>query len=90
MGKSILWRYKSGSLGWIDTRMDQEIQVYFMINPDLFGNGKGLHYEKKNDLKFFLCLFFGVCGFFLLCFCILVFRYFIKQESTFFNIISNS
>ena len=42
MGKSILWRYKSASQGWIDTRMDQEIQVYFMINPDLVGNGKGL------------------------------------------------
>ena len=53
MGKSILWRYKSASQEWIDTRMDQEIQVYFMINPDLVGHGKGLHYEKKNDLKFF-------------------------------------
>ena len=27
-------------------RMDQEIQVYFMINPELVSSGQGLHYEK--------------------------------------------
>ena len=29
-------------------RMDQEIPVYFMINPDLVGTRQGLHYEKRN------------------------------------------
>ena len=38
--------------------MDQEILVYFMINPDLVGNGQGLHYGKRNTVYFF-CLFFG-------------------------------
>ena len=33
--------------------MDQEMQVNFMINPDLVGDGKGLHYGKKKDCFFF-------------------------------------
>ena len=39
-------------------RTDQEIQVYFIINPDLIGNGQGLHYGKRNTV-YFLCLFPG-------------------------------
>ena len=27
-------------------RMDQEIQVYFMINPELVSSGQGLQYEQ--------------------------------------------
>ena len=38
--------------------IDQETQVYFMINPDLIGNGQGLHYGKRNTV-YFLCLFLG-------------------------------
>ena len=33
-------------MGKFYLRMDQEMQVYFMINPDLVGNGQGLHYGK--------------------------------------------
>ena len=47
-------------MGEFYLRMEQEIQVYFMINPDLVGNGQGLHYGKRNT--FFLCLFLGTCG----------------------------
>ena len=32
--------------------MDQEIQVYFMVNPHLLGSGQGLHYGEKNLLFF--------------------------------------
>ena len=39
-------------------RMDQEIQVYFMINPDLVDSGRGLHYEKRNIFYLF-CLYLG-------------------------------
>ena len=35
--------------------MGQEIQVYFMINPDLVGNGQGLYYGKRNT--FFMIIF---------------------------------
>ena len=41
--------------------MDQEIQVYFMVNPDLVGNGHGLHYGKRNTFYFF-CLFLVTSG----------------------------
>ena len=66
--------------------MDQEINGYFMINPDLVGNRQGL----KNYLLFFHVHFWvhGVMfnkeiGGFLFYFHILVFQYFIKRESTF-------
>ena len=32
--------------------MDQDIQVYFIINPDLVHNGHGLHYGKRNTFYF--------------------------------------
>ena len=77
--------------------MDQEIQVYFMTNPDLVGNGEGLHYGKRNTF-YFLCLFLGSCGVvfhkgigaFAFYFHILVFQYFVKRESTFkiLNVVS--
>ena len=66
-------------------RMDQEIQVYFIINPDLVGNGQGLHYRKRNILGLFL----GSCETlfneseslpFIFTF---RFQYFSKRESTF-------
>ena len=28
--------------------MDQEMQVYFTINPDIIGNVEGLHCQKIN------------------------------------------
>ena len=71
-------------------RMDQVIQVYFMVNPDLAGNGPGLHHGKINT--FYFCMFiFGTCGVvfnkgiggLVFYFHILVFQYFIKRESTF-------
>ena len=70
-------------------RMDQEIQVYFIINPELAGNGQGLHYRKRNTF-YFLWLFLGSCGVefnkgiggFIFYFHILGFQYFIKREST--------
>ena len=34
--------------------MDQEIQVYFMINPDPVGNEQGLHYGEKKHLFFYV------------------------------------
>ena len=39
---------------------DQGIQVCFKINPDLVGNGQGLHYGKINTF-YFLMLFSGLC-----------------------------
>ena len=36
--------------------MDQEIQVYFKIHPDL-GNGQGLHYGKRNNFYFLMFIF---------------------------------
>ena len=41
-------------MGKFYLRMDQEIQVYFMINPDLVGNGQGLHSGKRNTFNFFV------------------------------------
>ena len=41
-------------------RMDPKIQVYFMSNPDLVGNGEGLHCEKRNT--FFVLIFGYVWG----------------------------
>ena len=38
-------------------RMDQEKQVYFMINPDLVGNRQGLHYGKRNTFYVFTFIF---------------------------------
>ena len=38
-------------------RIDQEIQVYFMINPDPVGNEQGLHYEKRKTIYFFMFIF---------------------------------
>ena len=71
-------------------RMDQQTQVYFMINPDLVGNRQGLQYVKRNTF-YFLFLFLGTCGVvfnkeigeFVFYFDILVFQYFIKRENTF-------
>ena len=37
--------------------MDQDIQVYFIINPDLVHNGHGLHYGKRNTFYFFIIIF---------------------------------
>ena len=31
-------------MGKFYLRMNQEVPVYFIINPDLVGNGQGLHY----------------------------------------------
>ena len=39
-------------------RMDQEIQVYFMINPGLVANRKGMHYGKRNS--FYVFVYFWV------------------------------
>ena len=39
-------------------RKDQEVHVYFMINPDLVGNGQGLHYGKISRL--FIYVYFWV------------------------------
>ena len=44
-------------MGKIYLRMNQEIPVYFMINPDLVGNGQGLRYGKRNTFYYL-----GVCG----------------------------
>ena len=71
-------------------RMSQEIQLYFIINPDLVSNGHGLHYGKGNIFYLF-CLSLGLRGVvfnkeirgFVFCFQILVFQYLIKRESTF-------
>ena len=71
-------------------KMDQEMQVYFMIKPDLFGNGQDLHYGKRSTFYFFW-LFLGSCrvvfkrgiGEFVFYFHVLVFQYFIKREITF-------
>ena len=38
-------------------RMDQEKQVYLMINPDLVGNRQGLHYGKRNKFYVFTFIF---------------------------------
>ena len=38
-------------------RVNQEIPVYFMINPDLVGNGQELHYGKRNTFYYFVFLF---------------------------------
>ena len=35
-------------------KMDQEIQVYFMINLHLVGNEPGLHYGKRNTFLMFI------------------------------------
>ena len=40
-------------MGKFYLRMDEEIQVYFMINPDLVGNVQGLYYGKRNAVYFF-------------------------------------
>ena len=48
-------------MGKFYLRMDQEIQVYFMINSDLVGNGRELHYEKRNNFYLFLFIL-GSCG----------------------------
>ena len=47
-------------MGKFYLRMDQGIQVCFKINPDLVGNGQGLHYGKINTF-YFLMLFSGLC-----------------------------
>ena len=47
-------------------RMDQETQVYFMINPDLVGNGQRLHYGKRNILYFLNVYFWEHVGFYLI------------------------
>ena len=44
-------------MGKIYLRMDQEIPVYFMINPDLVGNGQGLRYGKRNTFYYFMFIF---------------------------------
>ena len=31
--------------------------VYFMINPDLVGDGQGLHYGKRNTFCYFIFIF---------------------------------
>ena len=46
--------------------MDQEIQVYFMVNPDLVGNGHGLHYGKRNTFYFFYVYFWLQVGLWLI------------------------
>ena len=46
-------------MGKFSLRMDQETQVYLMINPDLIG--RAALWKKKYRL-FFLCLFLGLCG----------------------------
>ena len=38
-------------------RMDQEIQVCFMINPDLAGNRQRLYYGKRNSFYCFMFIF---------------------------------
>ena len=40
--------------------MDQEIQVYFMINPDLLGNEQGLPYGTISTF-YFLFIFGFMC-----------------------------
>ena len=68
-------------------RKDQEVHVYFIINPDLIGNGQGLHYGKKIPF-IYLCLFLGSRGFlfnkwireFVFHFYILVFQYFSNRK----------
>ena len=73
-------------MGKFYLRMDQDIQVYFMINPDLVGNGEGLHCGKEIPFIFFVScgvvFIKGIRGF-PFYFHILVFQYFIKRESTF-------
>ena len=44
-------------MGKFYLRMDQEKKVYFMINPDLVGNGQGLHYGKIKTFYFFIFIF---------------------------------
>ena len=66
-------------MGKFYLRMDQEIQVYFMINPDLVGNKQGLHYGKGNTLVGFNKGIGGLVFYFY----ILVLQYFMKRESTF-------
>ena len=36
-------------MGKFYLRTDQEILTFFMINPNLGGNGQGLHYGKRNE-----------------------------------------
>ena len=38
-------------------RMDQEIQVYCIINPELVGNRQWLKYGKRNTFYFFMVIF---------------------------------
>ena len=40
--------------------MDQEIQVYFMTNPDLLGNEQGLPYGTRSTF-YFLFIFGFMC-----------------------------
>ena len=47
-------------MGKFYLRIDQEIQVCF-INPDIAGNGQGLHYGRRHTF-YFLCLFLGSSG----------------------------
>ena len=42
--------------------MDQKMHVYFMINPDLVGNGQRLHCGKRNAFYFFMFIFGFIWG----------------------------
>ena len=51
-------------MGKFYLRMDQEIQVYFTINPDLVGNEQGLHYGKRYNFYLLFVYFWvhvGLC-----------------------------
>ena len=63
--------------------MDQEIEVCFMINSNLVGDGQGLQYGKEMFGFMWGGVFNkGIEGF-VFYFHILDFQYFIKRESTF-------
>ena len=50
-------------MGKFYLRMNQEIPVYFIINPYLVGNGQGLHYGKRNTFYYFMFIFGHMWGF---------------------------
>ena len=50
-------------MGKFYLRMNQEIPVYFIINPYLVGNGQGLHYGKRNTFYYFMFIFGHMLGF---------------------------
>ena len=50
-------------MGRFYLRMDHEIPVYFMINPDLVGIRQGLHYGKRNTFYYVMFILGYMWGF---------------------------